>query len=567
VTTPPEPRAGFEDFSLDPRIVSAIGRLGFDAPTPIQAETIPALLAGRDVIGRARTGSGKTAAFGLPLIERTKANPPGIRALVLTPTRELALQVTDAVRSFAHGLPVRVATVYGGAAYRPQLEALKRKVPVVIGTPGRVIDHLDRGTLDLKTLELLVLDEADEMLRMGFIEDVERVLAASPPTRQVALFSATMPSAIRKVAEAHLTDPLEIQVEAGALTTAHIEQYGIVVPQRAKLDALTRLLAAEERGATLVFARTRASCAEVADALAARGLNVDALHGDLSQVARERVLGSLRKGRLEVLIATDVASRGIDVDHITHVINLDLPDDHESYVHRIGRTGRAGRAGKAISLVTPRETYRMKNLERALKVKITKAPVPTDADIDRRRRAGLVSELRASLEAEPSPATAAILEELADGATAEKIAEAALRMLARSARIDPSGAPSERPPSWAHTERSRPPRPGRSAEAGGAEGHSVELFMPVGKARGVRPADVVGALTNDYGVNREQIGRITILSHKTFCRLHPAAAEAVLGRGAKIRLRGRDVPVGRARKEPTRPTTGPARRFKHKKKR
>jgi ATP-dependent RNA helicase DeaD len=480
---------GFASFALDPRVLDAIARLGFTEPTPIQAATIPALLSGDDIIGRARTGSGKTAAFGLPLVEKVKAGPRGVKALVLAPTRELALQVTEAIRSYARGLPVRVVTIYGGAAYRPQLQALAHGVPVVVGTPGRVLDHMERGSLDLSGVEMLVLDEADEMLRMGFIDDVEKVIAATPETRQIALFSATMPHAIKKVADAHLRNPKEIQVESAALTTHHIEQRGVAVPQRFKLDALARILAAEDRDATLIFARTRAGCQETADALSQRGLSVDALHGDLSQQARERVLSQLRTGRIDILVATDVAARGIDVERITHVINYDLPDDHEGYVHRIGRTGRAGRAGVAISLVTPRETYRIRSLENALKEKIERFDVPTDAEIDARRRARLVEQIRKASAEGNSPAIAAVLEALSVDSDLETVALGALRLLADRAGIELATIVSDQPPSWARSPAvKRGPSENRGpARAEGVRGparaEGVELFIPVGSAR------------------------------------------------------------------------------------
>ncbi len=539
----PETEAGFEALSLDPRILEAVKHLGFSEPTPIQRQTIPAILSGRDVIARARTGSGKTAAFGLPLLTKLAAGAKGVHALVLAPTRELALQVTEAFESFAHGLPLRVATIYGGAAYRPQLQALSRGVPIVVGTPGRVIDHLERGSLDLSQLSLLVLDEADEMLRMGFIEDVERIIAASPEGRQVALFSATMPPAIRKVAEAHLSDPLEIQVEAGALETSHIEQRGMVVPQRFKLDALLRILATEDRDATLVFARTRLGCADVAEDLAGRGFSVDALHGDLSQAAREKVLDGFRNRRIDVLVATDVAARGIDVEHISHVINLDLPDDNESYVHRIGRTGRAGRPGMAISLVTPRESAKMRTLTRALRVTIDKVPVPTDADVDARKRQRLAAELAEAMQREPTPVEHQLVEELALEHTPEEVARAALGILARERGVDPTGHPSSAPPAWVK-------KPAQQRGGGEVDREGVDLFLPVGKSRGIRPADVVGALTNDFSANRSQVGRITILPHKTFVRVDRDLADRVLAGRENVRLRGRDIRVSVARPSP-----------------
>ncbi len=390
---PPSSESSFDALELDARLVESIRALGFETPTPIQAQAIPVLLAGHDVIGRARTGSGKTAAFGLPLLQRLEAGGTHPRALLLTPTRELALQVTEALRSYAKGLPIRVVTIYGGTAYGPQLGALARGANVVVGTPGRVVDLAEGGKLDLSKVETVVLDEADEMLRMGFIEDIEKCLRATPDECQVALFSATMPPPIRRVADAYLKDAVTVQVEQAELTVDHIEQRWVVAEDRYKLDALVRLLAAEPRGTTLIFSRTREGAARMADALASRGQSVDALHGDLNQAARERVLGRLRSGKLDLLVATDVAARGIDVDHITHVVNLDLPPDRESYVHRIGRTGRAGRAGAAISLVLPGEVRRLRAFERTLRTRITQMDVPSDAVIARRTRERLVERL------------------------------------------------------------------------------------------------------------------------------------------------------------------------------
>ncbi|MCA9567546.1 MAG: DEAD/DEAH box helicase, partial [Myxococcales bacterium] len=338
----------FSALGLDERLIEALDALGFTAPTPIQAAAVPAVISGSDVVGRARTGSGKTAAFGLGVLQRLLTSEgKGVRALVLAPTRELALQVSEALDSFAAKVPFRTATVYGGAPYPPQIHALKTAT-VVVGTPGRLLDHLERGTLSLSDVQCVVLDEADEMLRMGFIDDVETLLAATPEGRQVVLFSATMPEAIQKIADKHQRDAVEIQVEDRDLMVGHIRQVFMRVPRRNRIDALVRVLRGTTRDATLVFARTRAECAEVADELARRGVPADALHGDLNQAARERVLARLRARRLDVVVATDVAARGLDVDHITHVVNLELPGDAETYVHRIGRTGRVGREGMAI---------------------------------------------------------------------------------------------------------------------------------------------------------------------------------------------------------------------------
>jgi ATP-dependent RNA helicase DeaD len=541
-------RGGFEAFPLDERILAALGALGFETPTPIQAATIAPLLEGRDVIGRARTGSGKTAAFGLPLIERVKETRGGVHALLLAPTRELALQVTEALRSYAKRLPLRIVTIYGGAPYEPQLRALREGAQIVVGTPGRVIDHLERGTLDLGKLEWLVLDEADEMLRMGFIEDVERVLAASPETRQVALFSATMPGPIQKVAKKHLRDPIEIQVEKSALTVEHIAQRWMFVPPRNKVDALTRVLAAETRGSTLVFARTRRGCADVADELSRRGVAVDALHGDMNQAARERVLLRFRSGKLDVVVATDVAARGIDVEHITHVINLDFPEDEEVYTHRIGRTGRAGREGRAITFVMPRERRRLQGLQRALRVDIAEMPVPSDADIERRRRERLRASIVEVAEAEPTGPLRAFTDELLEGQDAAAIARAAVQLLAERAGYRLRDDADDRPPFWARggggaKERTRQPRaPGEPDMA-----NAVELFFPVGRAKGVEPKHVVAALANGLGVPASEIGRITVLPHKTFAGVTQEVADRLIAERAKIALRGNEVPVVRAR--------------------
>ena len=536
----------FAGFGLDPRLVRAVERLGFETPTPIQREAMPPMLEGRDMIGRARTGSGKTAAFGLPLLDRLKDGGKHVRALVLTPTRELALQVTDALRSYANDLPVRIVTVYGGASYGPQLKALSRGVPLVVGTPGRVLDHLDRGTLDLSKLELLVLDEADEMLRMGFIEDVERVLDASPDERQIALFSASMPEPIRRVANTHLRDPLEVQVESRALTVEHIEQRWVRVPDRYKLEALVRILRVEPPGASLVFARTRAGCAEIADALAARGLSVDALHGDLNQAARERVLRRLRSGRLDLVIATDVAARGIDVEHLERVINFDIPTDVESYVHRIGRTGRAGRKGVAISFVTPREQRTLNWLEKRLKVKIAPMPVPSDADIQQAQLRWLEKTVRA---AEPSPVVHELVDRLAEDSDPRELSRTLISLLAQAHALRLEEEPDTTPPPW-----SRPPK--KKPMPSGTRGDEVELFFPVGKRRGIRPADLVGALANEAGVPGDVIGKITVVPFKSFVALPREVAEHVLEGFDALSLRGEPVRVSMARPRPPREGEG-----------
>lgn len=444
----------FLEIGLDPRLAQAVGRLGFAEPTPIQTAAIPPLLAGRDVLGGARTGSGKTAAFGLPLLQKI-AEGGSQRALVLTPTRELALQITEALRTFAKQLPVRICAIYGGAPLPPQVRALEAGASVIVGTPGRIIDHMERGSLHLETVEFVVLDEADEMLRMGFIEDVERIVKAVPKTAQAALFSATMPEAIRKIANSWMNNPVELRVESAALTTEHIEQSVVFTPVTHKIPALARLLRAEAGVTTLVFTRTRAACAETADALAREGIAVDALHGDLQQAARERVVSRLRSGRLAVVIATDVAARGLDVEHIELVVNLDLPGDAETYVHRIGRTGRAGRAGRAISLVRPGERRRVEQLRRVLRANFTERLVPSDADIQARQRVLAGARLAQEKTGELEGARAWVAQLIAQGWDPQELAAAALSRWGALQGMDFTVAPDARPPAWAQPRSNR----------------------------------------------------------------------------------------------------------------
>jgi ATP-dependent RNA helicase DeaD len=545
----------FDDFDLDDRIKAAVARLGFDSPTPIQAQTIVPLRAGHDVIGRARTGSGKTAAFGLPLLEAVKEGGTKPRALVMAPTRELAMQVTEALRSYATQLPVRIITLYGGASFEPQLRALRDGVPVVVGTPGRLLDHLNRGTLDLTQIEMVVLDEADEMLRMGFIDDVETLLDATPGERQTVLFSATMPPPIQRVAQKHLSQAVEIQVESAALTTSHIEQRFLIVHGNHKLDALERLLAAEPREAVLIFARTRTSCADLADALCAKGTAAEALHGYLNQAARERVLRRLRAKAIDIVVATDVAARGIDVDHITHVVNYDLPDDVEQYVHRIGRTGRAGRSGVALNLVQPGHRRRLQGFERALKTRMIEAEVPSDAALQRRLLDQMSDALIATIEEDGLKQSALEhVAKLADKYDPASLAAAAMQLLAGVRGVEIVDDANEEPPRWrgprdARPDRQRPERahPGRDRDERRELGETVELFLPVGRRHGVEARNVVGALANEGGIPGAAIGRITILGDKTFATVEKAAAEQVLRTSPTLTLGGQTFEVGIAR--------------------
>ena len=530
----------FTEFGLDPAISTAVEKLGFETATPVQAQTIPALLGGCDVIAQSRTGSGKTAAFGLPMLERVKEGGKTIQGLVLAPTRELALQVTDALRSFAKGLPVRIVTIYGGSPYPPQLKALRNGASIVVGTPGRVIDHLERGSLDLSQVEMFVLDEADEMLRMGFIEPVEHVLEALPDDRQVALFSATMPQPIQRIANRFLEDPVNVQVESTSLSTDHIEQSWIKVPQRRKIDALIRILQMDPGGATLIFARTRRGCAEVADALTQRGIAADAIHGDLNQAARERVIKRLRARSLSVLVATDVAARGIDVSHLTRVINVDFPGGAETYVHRIGRTGRAGAAGSAITMVTPAEKRKLNDLKRALGIDIEEMMPPSPRELALSQQSALWSELeRVRTQTDLTEVKKWLSERRTEsGVQPKDIAAAAVQIL-----ISQQGIVLNPPPD-------APRSQGRSSQRDSgdlARVNQVEIFLNIGKFGGVRPQDIVGALANEAGIPGTEIGRISLLDKKAFVGLPRELAERILDDFPVLMIRGKEVNLSLAK--------------------
>ncbi|MET1018160.1 MAG: DEAD/DEAH box helicase, partial [Leifsonia flava] len=380
-TTPAEPT--FTDLGLSDAVLKALKDVGYETPSAIQAATIPPLLAGRDVLGTAQTGTGKTAAFALPILSNLDVSQKSVQALVLAPTRELALQVCEAFEKYAsHVRGVHVLPVYGGQGYGVQLSALRRGVHIVVGTPGRIMDHLEKGTLDLTELKYLVLDEADEMLKMGFAEDVETILADTPDEKQVALFSATMPAAIRRISAQYLKNPEEITVKTKTTTSSTITQRYLVVSYPQKVDALTRILEVENFEGMIIFTRTKNETETLAEKLRARGYSAAAINGDVVQAQRERTVNQLKSGKLDILVATDVAARGLDVERISHVVNFDLPIDTESYVHRIGRTGRAGRSGEAISFVTPRERRMLTSIEKATRQTLTQMQLPSVDDVN-----------------------------------------------------------------------------------------------------------------------------------------------------------------------------------------
>ena len=432
--------ASFADLELSEPVARAVAELGFETPTPIQARAIPLLLAGSDLIGQANTGTGKTAAFALPLIEKTDASSRETQSLVLEPTRELAIQVATAMQELAKHTGVRVVPVYGGQPIDRQFRALKDGAQVVVGTPGRVLDHLKRGTLSLANLRLCVLDEADEMLALGFLEEVEAILAEMPEQRQVAFFSATMPPRIAALTQKYLRDPERVVIESTGRTVSTTNQTYYEVPPGRKLDVLGRVLAMETPGPTIIFCRTRQETNDVAEALRARGHNAEPLHGDMNQPERDRVMLRFREGRADILVATDVAARGLDIETVTHVINFDIPWDVEQYIHRVGRTGRAGRAGDAITLVTGRERQQIKFIERFIGAPIRRMNIPTGADIAQRRRALFqesVREMLASGEFESQmPALEALSGRLRARADRRRRASSAVAGAARRAHGD-----------------------------------------------------------------------------------------------------------------------------------
>jgi ATP-dependent RNA helicase DeaD len=522
----------FSGLGLRQSLLDALNALGYETPTPIQRQTIPLLLSGHDVVGQAQTGTGKTGAFALPALEMLELEKIEVQILVLTPTRELAIQVAEAFTSYARQLGrVHVMPIYGGDSIQKQLKRLRAGLHVVVGTPGRVMDHLRRGTLNLSALKLAVLDEADEMLRMGFLEDVEWILGQAPAERQTALFSATMPHEVRRIAERYLREPVNIQIANKTMTVPTVEQQYLQVTERQKLEALTHLLEAEAvpGEAVLIFARTKLRVAELAEKLQARGYAAESIHGDLNQAQREAVVRRLRAGQVEIVAATDVAARGLDVERIGRVINYDVPYDAESYVHRIGRTARAGRTGKATLFVTPRESRMLRDIERYTKQKLTPVKAPTRADVAARRQALFKARILKTLEEQNLELQLALVEELAEesGRDMAEIA-AALASLAHGDKpLSPQPAEPEPAPVLAPQ----------------MEDGMVRLFVSAGRSTGVRPADIVGAIANEAGVPGKQIGAIDIYDDFSLVDVPVAFQEEVLKSMGRTKMRNLPITV------------------------
>jgi ATP-dependent RNA helicase DeaD len=518
--TPQTTPLGFADLGLADAVLEAVREVGYESPSPIQLAAIPPLLAGKDLLGQAQTGTGKTAAFALPLLSRLDLKLAQPQLLVLTPTRELAIQVAEAMQTYARHLKgFHVLPVYGGQGMAFQLKQLHRGVHAVVGTPGRIQDHLRRKTLKLGALKTVVLDEADEMLRMGFIEDVEDILKQMPEEKQVALFSATLPDRIRKIVQHHLSDPVEVKIKAKTATVASVDQRFVEIRHFDKLDALTRILEAEDFDAMLVFVRTRTATTEVAEKLEARGFASAALSGEMTQALRERTIERLKNGKLDIVVATDVAARGLDVERVSHVVNLDIPNDIEGYIHRIGRTGRAGRTGHAILFVTPRERHMLNAIERATRQPITPMRLPTREDVADKRATQFKQRITEVIAGQDL----VFFEQLVAGyeeehGTEPRAIAAALAYLAQKDRplLPP---PAER--AAKSTEKSTPATPALYADNGRARaprrphdstppGGSVRYRIAVGHDHGVQPGNIVGAIANEAAIDSVHIGRIQI---------------------------------------------------------
>ncbi len=562
---------GFSSLGLGSTLLSTLETLGYEEPTPIQQEAIPPLLAGRDLLGRAATGTGKTAAFTLPLLQRLdrSARQPNPSVLILVPTRELAIQVCEAVERYGKEQRVAILAVYGGAAIRPQLLALKRGVDVIVATPGRALDHIRRKSLQLKDLQMVVLDEADEMLNMGFAEDLDAILQQTPKERQTALFSATMPSRIASIARRHLQDPVEIQiakepVESGV--APRVRQTAYLVARQHKVAALARILDMTSPKSTLVFCRTRLEVDELISMLNSRGYRGEGLHGGMNQAQRDRVMASFRSGNTELLVATDVAARGLDISHVSHVMNYDVPTSPEAYVHRIGRTGRAGRGGEAVSLVEPRERWLIQNIERLTKSKIEMATLPTVADLQAKRLERIGNDIQDLLKKNTHDRFRAIVSTLSEKFAPADVASAAIQLAYGSkdsgrteeeiptiqdrARSTPTvpRRPRREPPGWAQGQRAggssgrsvgRRERPGRA----GQSVNLATLHFNAGKNASIRPGDFVGAIANEAGINSNVIGPIKIADDFSLVKVPEELAQGIIKVLSRARLKGKKVKV------------------------
>ena len=564
---------GFSGLGLDPRIVDALAALGYEEPTPVQREAIPPLLAGRDLLGQAATGTGKTAAFALPLLHHVTPNAEPrerLRALILVPTRELAMQVAEAVHKYGKALGIIALPIYGGAPMETQLRALKRGVDVVVATPGRALDHIRRKTLRLDSVKVVILDEADEMLDMGFAEDLEAILVETPSERQTALFSATLPPRIADIANKHLKNPVRVRIDreiVPAGSAPRVRQVAYIVGRAHKMATLGRVLDVENPTSAIVFCRTRTEVDELTESLNGRGYRAEALHGGLSQEQRDRVMKKFRANTADLLIATDVAARGLDVEHVSHVVNYDVPTSAEGYVHRIGRTGRAGREGVAITLAEPREHRLLRNIEYLTKQKIDIATVPTVADLRARRIEMTKASLREMVLAGDLDHFRAVVDSLAQEFDIMDVAAAAVKMAdakdgASAEEIPTVSLRPERPISRHDRERAPTPKAGsrrhEAAKAGGKSGGKkhitpewdvARLYIGAGRNSNIRPADLVGAIVNEAGVDARAIGAIQITDRFSLVEVPDEIADGIIETLRATTIKGKRVPVRRDREQ------------------
>lgn len=571
-------QVSFADLGLDDKVLKALRDVGYEYPSPIQAATIPALLEGRHVVGLAQTGTGKTAAFALPILSQLDLRQKKPQALVLAPTRELALQVCEAFERYAaHLKGVHVLPVYGGQAYGVQLSALRRGVHIVVGTPGRIMDHLEKGTLDLSELRFLVLDEADEMLKMGFADDVETILADTPDDKHVALFSATMPSQIRRISKKYLQDPVEITVKSKTSTAPNITQRYLTVSYPQKVDALTRILEVENFEGMIVFVRTKNETETLAEKLRARGFSAMAINGDIAQNQRERTVDQLKSGKLDILVATDVAARGLDVERISHVVNYDIPTDTESYVHRIGRTGRAGRSGDAISFVTPRERHLLKAIEKATRQSLVPMTMPSVEDINATRLTRFDDAITAALTTDRIEAFRDVVAHYVNEYNVPEVDVAAALavvmqgdepMLLDPEQVRPARTFDDRGPRDRRDDRG--PRSGRGDRADrgdrgergdrgprrGASGPMATYRIAVGRRHRVEPRQIVGALANEGGLGRQDFGHIDIRADHSLVELPATLPPGTWDKLRSTRISGQLIELSESHERGSR--SGPA---------
>ncbi|MCF6203953.1 MAG: DEAD/DEAH box helicase [Methylococcaceae bacterium] len=544
----------FNTLALSEPVLDAVKNAGYETPSPIQAQIIPFMLDGRDVLGQAQTGTGKTAAFALPILSQINIKQKNPQVLVLAPTRELAIQVAEAFQGYASKLKgFHVLPIYGGQEYSTQLRQLRRGAHVIVGTPGRVMDHMRKGTLKLDQLNTLVLDEADEMLRMGFIDDVEWILEQIPEKRQIALFSATMPTVIRKIAQKYLTNPEQVTIKVKTATADNIRQRFWIVSGVHKLDALTRILEAEEFDGMIIFVRTKTATIELAEKLEARGHSASAINGDMSQQLRERAINNLKRGKLDILVATDVAARGLDVDRITHVVNYDIPYDTESYIHRIGRTGRAGRTGDAILFVSPRERRLLSNIERATKKKVEEMQLPSTDFINNARISRFKQRITDTLASEELSFFSQLIEQYQ---TEHDVP--AVNIAAALAKLAQGNSPlllKEIPKRTRSDRKEKHPRENvrgrgrdhdRKPQRGGNRNSEIKMELyriEVGHTHSVKPGNIVGAIANETGIDGEHIARIKIEENYSTVELPAGMPKELFQELKKVRVAGQQLNI------------------------